>query len=131
MPYIAQNPNAFLGQSVGDGQCVALVEKAANTPHDKAWSRGILVKGAIVAPGTIIATFDAKGRYGNHTDGTSHAAIYLGQNADGIQVIDQWVDVHNGKRRPHVAQPRTIRWKQFEGKNAKPVNIGDDYYVVQ
>ena len=84
-----------------------------------------------MAPGTIIATFDAKGRYGNHTDGTSHAAIYLGQNADGLQVIDQWVDVHNGKRRPHVAQPRTIRWKQFEGKNAKPVNIGDDYYVVQ
>ena len=131
MPYIAKNPNAFLQRSVGDGQCVALVEKAANMPRDRLWKRGIIVKGAVIAPGTIIATFDADGKYGNHTNGSSHAAIYLGQNAEGIQVIDQWMTIVHGRAIPHVAQPRTIRWKQFESKKASPVNIGDDYYVVQ
>ena len=48
-------------------------------------------------PGTAIATFDPDGRYGNHTDGRSHAAIYLGQDATGIRVIDQWVRRVNGK----------------------------------
>jgi hypothetical protein len=58
-------------------------------------------------------------------------ADYLGQNAEGIQVIDQWMTIVHGRAIPHVAQPRTIRWKRFESKNASPVNIGDDYYVVQ
>jgi hypothetical protein len=49
------------------------------------------------APGTIIATFDPNGHYGNHTDGRSHAAIYLGQNASGIQIIDQFIEKRNGK----------------------------------
>lgn len=41
-----------------------------------------------MVPGTAIATFDPSGKYGNHTDGRSHAAIYLGQDATGIQVLD-------------------------------------------
>ena len=43
-----------------------------------------------LAPGTAIAVFDSNGRHGNHTDETSHAAIYLRQDAEGIYVIDQW-----------------------------------------
>jgi hypothetical protein len=71
---------------------VAYTQKAANMPRTVAWKRGELVKGNMtIAPGTAIATFDADGRYGNHTDGRSHAAIYLGQDASGIQVLDQWV----------------------------------------
>jgi hypothetical protein len=107
-----------------------LVEKAAGTPQSKSWSRGVLVKGAVLAPGTIIATFDPDGRYGNHTDGRSHAAIYIGQNADGIQVIDQWVDYINHVPKPHVASRRTIAWKPKKPKTLD-VNIGDMFYVVQ
>lgn len=58
-------------------------------PHTAAWQRGALVKGNVnMVPGTAIATFDPSGKYGNHTDGRSHAAIYLGQDATGIQVLD-------------------------------------------
>jgi hypothetical protein len=131
LTYIVRNPNAVSGQSVGNGQCVALVETAAHMPRDRLWRRGGLVKGAVLAPGTVIATFDANGTYGNHTDGTSHAAIYLAQNAEGIQVIDQWMTVIHGRHIPHVTQPRTIRWKQFEGRHARIGNIGDYYHVVQ
>ncbi|HQT65953.1 MAG TPA: BPSL0067 family protein [Acidocella sp.] len=130
MPYIATNPWALLNQSVGTGQCVALVEAAANMPNTKYWQRGIRVRGATLAPGTIIATFDPDGRYGNHTDGRSHAAIYLSQNTEGIKVIDQWVNVKNLVRTPHLASPRLIRWKGLR-HHVEPVNDGDDFYVVQ
>jgi hypothetical protein len=72
MAYIAKTPLAYVGQSVGNGQCVAYTQKAANMPRTVAWKRGELVKGNMtIAPGTAIATFDADGRYGNHTDGRS------------------------------------------------------------
>ena len=49
-----------------------------------------MVKGdTALPPGTAIATFDATGRYANHSHG-NHAAIYLSQDASGIRVIDQW-----------------------------------------
>ena len=77
--------------------------------------------------GTAIATFDDDGSYGNHTDGRSHAAIYMGQTAAGIQVIDQWVHTKAGVRSVHVAQERTIR---FKGAGRKD-DDGDAFYVVQ
>jgi hypothetical protein len=73
--------------------------------------------------GSVVATFDPNGRYGNHIDGRSHAAIYLGRNAAGIQVLDQW----NG----HAVQPvheRTIRFRNGHGVKA---NDGDQFYVVE
>jgi hypothetical protein len=130
MAYISNNPKAFLNQSVGTGQCVALVERAANIPSTKFWRRGIKVRGATLAVGTIIATFDPDGRYGNHTDGRSHAAIYMGQTAEGINVIDQWVIVRNQVRIPHFASMRLIRWKGHR-QNVEAVDDGDDFYVVQ
>jgi hypothetical protein len=121
MTYIAADPQTFLGQSVGNGQCVALVRKAANVPATAAWRKGALAKGDnTLQRGTIIATFDPNGLYGNHTDGRSHAAIYLAQNATGLQVIDQWV--------AHATAPRTIR---FRGGVGKAVNDGDQFNVVQ
>lgn len=57
-----------------------------------------------IRPGTAIATFDSNGRY------IGHAAIYLGQNAQGIQVIDQWNRRDQGGRITSQHQPslRTI-----------------------
>lgn len=133
MTYIAATPRAYIGQSVGSGQCVALTQKAANMPRTAAWRRDVVVKGnTSISPGTIIATFDTDGRYGNHTDGRSHAAIYLGQDANGIQVLDQWMGHSTDMRgekiiTPHPVSQRTIRFTP----QPRPENVGGNYYVVE
>ena len=127
MSYIANSlkVRTYMGKSVGNGQCVALVHAVVNVPPSSLWHRGDVVKGNTSLPiGTIIATFDADGSYGNHTNGTSHAAIYLGQNGTGIQVLDQWHG-HNGSKPVHE---RTIYF--HAGYKAK-VDDGDQFYVVQ
>ena len=128
MPYVSDVTRArsFLGTSVGDGQCVAFVHAAVATPSTPAWHRGEPVKGnTAIPPGTVIATFDADGRYGNHTNGTSHAAIYLGQTADGIQVLDQWHGPTASTSSP--VHQRTIHFRGWGHK----VDDGDAFYVVQ
>ncbi len=103
-------------------------------PPTAAWRRGALVKGnTSITPGTVIATFDGDGRYGNHTDGRSHAAIYLGQDSTGIKVLDQWMtpftDPVTGakSRRPHNVSERTISFAH----KPRPENTGGNYYVVE
>ena len=128
LPYVAQSPELLSGTSSGDGQCVALVKRAAHAPPTSFWRRGALVKGnARLQPGTVIATFDPIGRYGNHTNGTSHAAIYLGQDANGIRVLDQWVETRGHKPWHRPASERTIR---FGATHDHAVNNADNYYVV-
>ncbi|WP_422865666.1 BPSL0067 family protein, partial [Endosaccharibacter trunci] len=76
MPYVADVKRAkgLIGHSVGTGQCVAFIEGVMLIPTTPAWHRGATVKGnTSIAPGTVIAVFDATGRYGNHTNGSSHA----------------------------------------------------------
>ena len=129
--YVAGNPRQWIGPAqVGDGECVTLVEKATGAPGDKDWRRGALVQGNTqLAPGTAIALFDTNGPYGNHTDGTSHAAIYLRQDAEGIYVIDQWNIRSHGKivarQAPHE---RRIR---FNPPNRAAVDHGELYHVIQ
>ena len=55
-----------------------------------------------VARGTAIATF-VDGAYPQIGNTGKHAAIYLGQNSEGIQVLDQWKD-------QGMVKPRTIPW---------------------
>ena len=111
----------YAGQNVGSGQCVALVQAAdSSVGLTKTWAEGAQVQGNTqIQPGTAIATFDNSGRYANATDGSSHAAIYLGQNAQGIQVMDQWSD--------HAASYRTISWTN---PGATAANTGSQFYVV-
>lgn len=118
---IAAGYERFLGQSVGSGQCVALVQAAdPNVGLTRTWTQGEQVMGNTnLKPGTAIATFDGSGRYANATDGSSHAAIYLGQNAQGIQVQDQWLN--------HAASVRTIPWNNSTGA----ANTGSQFYVIQ
>src|SRR5712672_2307338 len=69
---------------IGSGQCVAFVQKAAKAPPTDQWRKGKKVAGDRTVPaGTAIATFDPSGIYGNHTDGRSHAAIYISQDVTG------------------------------------------------
>jgi len=120
--FIATNPEAYKGQVVGTGQCVAYVEVACKAPLTAKWKQGKQVKGngSSIPVGAAIATFDPDGKYGNHTDGRSHGAIYVGQDAIGLQVWDQWLG--------QVVHQRTIR---FQGGKAKPDNDGDCFYVVE
>lgn len=121
MPYIAANPERYLHQTVGTGECVAYVQAAARAPSAGSWSAGAHVHEAgvgTIARGTVIATM-VDGRYPNRSSG-NHAAIYLSHDATGIQVIDQW--------RGQPVHHRTIRW---HGGHGSPSNDGDAYYVVE
>lgn len=120
MAYVALAPKKLTGTAVGNGHCVAYARQAASMPHTGSWRQGALVKGNNkIAIGTAIATFDETKRYGNKVDGTSHVAIYLGEDAIGIQVIDQWVG--------HPVSERTIHFRS----SPRAVNDGRNYYVVE
>ncbi len=124
MSWVASDPTAFKGQSVGSCQCVAFVEEAAHTPTTANWKRGKRVRDNNVPSGTAIATFDADGTYGNHVDGRSHAAIYVVGQADGLLVWDQW-------KTPDDTHPVSQRVIQFRGGVGEPVNDGDQFYVIE
>ncbi|MGE0417864.1 MAG: BPSL0067 family protein [Acetobacteraceae bacterium] len=119
-PYVAPDPESYVGRSVGSGQCVAFVQEASGAPHTSRWKAGPFVKGATLERGTAIATFDPNGTYGNHIDGRSHAAIYLDQDDVGLRVLDQWRD-----NPVHPVSERVIR---FNG--TLPVNDGDHFRVI-
>src|SRR5271166_5535744 len=74
------------------------------------------VAGAIIAVGTVIATFGSDGTYTN-TYGQSHTAIYLGQDSSGIFVEDQWLG--------QAAQTRHINWTTTNSYES-----GSQFYVV-
>ena len=119
--FVAASYSQYLGQSVGSGQCAVLVETAdPSVGLTSTWVQGAAVQGnTSLAPGTIIATFGPDGTYTGLQDGSAHAAIYLGQNGQGIQVEDQWAD--------QPAHLRTIPWTSVSGV---PANTGSDFYVV-
>ncbi len=112
----------YVGRSVGSGQCVALVRAAQPAlGPSSTWSAGAPVQGnATLQPGTPIATFDPSSRYANNTDGSSHAAIYLGQDSKGVQVLDQWLG--------SAAAVRTIPWTN---PGATAANTGSAFRVVR
>lgn len=120
MAYVALDPKKLKGTSVGNGHCVAYARQAASMPHTGVWRKGAFVKGTVgIAIGSAIATFDKNNSYANKVDGTSHVAIYLGQSAVGIQVVDQWVG--------HPVSERTIYFRDAP----RAVNDGSNYYVVE
>jgi hypothetical protein len=111
---------SYAGRVVGDGHCVAFVRAVTGLPATRAWRRGEYVRGAENMPkGTAIATFDASGSYGNHTDGRSHAAILIARASDGLLVWDQW-----------KGQPVHQRVIRYRGGQGDPVNDGDAFHVV-
>lgn len=65
MSWVAHAPSSYVGQTVGDSQCVAYVQRAAGAPQTSLWARGTLGKGNNIQQGTAIATFDPDGSYGN------------------------------------------------------------------
>jgi hypothetical protein len=91
MSIIATGYEEYMGEAVDNGQCVRLLQVVApGIGHTSTWRPGVLARGSGAPRGTCIATFTPDGRYGNHTDGTSHAAILLEEQPDGLLVFDQW-----------------------------------------
>lgn len=118
---IAPDPSACMGEVVDNGHCMRHVQVVAGVPHSSELRKGAKVRGTALIPvGTIIATFDATGCYANATDGSSHIAIYLGQDEEGIEVTDQW-----------VGQPVHERFIRFKGGQGPACDDGDQFFVVK
>jgi hypothetical protein len=120
MPFVASGHERCHGRTFGTGHCVPFVREVTGAPITTQWRRGDPVRGSDLAPGTAIATFDPNGRYGNHVDLRSHAAILLSVNDDGLLVMDQWLN-----------QPVHERVIRYRNGNDKPANDGDAYYVIE
>lgn len=121
MPFVVENPAVHEGKVVDNGHCVRFCQVACPAlPLTAKWKRGAKVRKGAVTPGTIIATFGPKGNYENRTDGSSHAAILVREDSDGLVVYDQWIGRSVGKR--------TIR---FRGGQTRPCDDGDAFHVVE
>lgn len=81
-------------------------------------------------PGAAIATFDPDGHYGNHTDGRSHAAIFLWKDPDGIHVIEQYVISGNGTT-PDFRRAPNSHFLPFKNGQGKPISDGSQYHVIE
>ena len=120
MPFVAANPNARLGEVVG--HCLPHVQRTAGVPHSSRMRKGehVLSAGNDLPKGIAIATFDPDGKYGNHVDGRSHAAVLLERVPEGLRVIDCWVGRPVGER--------IIRDKRGVGPAADDAS---KYYVIE
>ena len=122
MDHVLATPESYRDKSFanakGHTECVDFIQQTLDAPVTSLWREGTkierLATGAKdpVRHGTAIATF-VGGRYPQHGSTGMHAAIYLGQNDEGIQVMDQW-------RAQGKVLPRTIPWK------ARRPGLGND-----
>ncbi|MFM9975405.1 MAG: BPSL0067 family protein [Beijerinckiaceae bacterium] len=118
----------YVGQYQGINQECASLTKALdpNLGATSSWQKGEQVQGnAYLKPGTAIATFNFGGNYGppsspGGASGVSHTGIYLGQDASGVQILDQW----NGSG---GARTHTIPWDSWNGNS---MEAGNKYYTI-
>jgi hypothetical protein len=119
----------YVGSYYGaNEQCVSLTRDFDSAlPASSLWQQGEQVEGATdIAPGTPIATFNFDGAYGppdspGGASGVSHTGIYLGQDASGVQILDQWSGSGG-------ASIHTIPWSSWGGNTAE---AGSQYYVIK
>ena len=107
-------------------QCVGLVKLYSDCGATSGWRKGANVHGlTTLAPGTVIATFNASGLYASLRTG-NHACFFVKflPGGDGILVLEQHVPPN-----PNIIRTRAI---YFRGPNAavSPPNNGDAFSVV-
>lgn len=120
MPFVASRHEHLRGSVVGTGHCVPFVREVTGAPITTQWRRGAKVRESPqLAPGTAIATFHGD-RYANAVDGSSHAAVLIAVNEDGLVVADQW-----------LGQPVHQRVIRFRGGQGNAANDGDQFFVVE
>lgn len=108
----------------GNAECVEFVRQTTSAPHTTLWRKGLKVSEAQIGQiprGTAIATFDDSGRYPTDQLG-KHAAIYLGHDAQGITVLDQW------KKQGEVKK-RYIRFSNPTATSRS--DMGNMFYVIE
>ncbi|HSD36567.1 MAG TPA: BPSL0067 family protein [Rhodocyclaceae bacterium] len=130
MPHILSNPSIYKSRSFanasGNTECVEFIRQTLNAPPTANWRAGTQISrlaGGVkdpVASGTAIATF-VGGSYPQHGSTGKYAAIYINQNTEGIQVLDQW-------RAQGQVLPRTIPWKP---RRAGLSNDGNAFSVIE
>ena len=121
MPSVASQHERHIGAKVGSGQCVDFVREVTGLPPTAHWRRGDPVQGSSHAPGTAIATFNARGRYPSTMGGDSHAAILRAVHEDGsITVWDAWLG--------QPVHERVIRDRQGRGD---AVNDASRFYTIE
>lgn len=117
---------AYISPVTGETECVAFLQaKLDGIGPTTGWVEGDKIRKltdgeAVPKAGTAIATF-VSGKYPGPGK-KKHAAIYLGQDKDGIQVLDQWAS--QGK-----VLPRTIRWKVTAATTIQ--NDGNKYSIIE
>lgn len=117
--HVLPNAEGYAGSeayvnTAGEAQCVELLKQALGAPDHTHWSPGMAVsRDTPLTPGTAIATFDENGHYPNNSTG-QHAAIYLGQDDTGVQILEQYVP-----KGPHDEHPKiktnTLYWSPHPG----------------
>jgi hypothetical protein len=106
--HVLEKPDDHVGKAYkndkGNTECVEFIKQTLKAPATSHWKEGTKVtKGdTTIVRGTAIATF-VDGVYPQTGSTGKHAAIYLGQDAMGIIVLDQW-------RSQGEVRKRTIKW---------------------
>jgi len=114
---------AFISPITEQTECVAFLQATiSGIGSTTGWTEGSKISkdSTGIKSGTAIATF-VNGKYpGPGKD--KHAAIYLGQNETGLQVLDQWATQGEVK-------PRTIRFNVTP--STKIQNNGNCYSIIE
>ena len=98
------------------GQCVSYVRQVYPTlPTTEGWKKGSPAKGN-AKEGMVIATFNSEGNY------YGHAAIYVSEDQDGINVYDQYI---------YGVTPKAVGPRKLKFGAANDVNNGDKFYIVE
>lgn len=110
---------------VGDGDCVALVQKFTNAGITTGWRQGdAVLNNKQIRPGTAIATF-VNGRYPRLNSG-NHAAFFLRHGIDGFWVIDQYA-----KKRLIESRFIEVKGTTPSGTFIDPSNNALAFYVIE
>jgi hypothetical protein len=122
--YLKKNKDLFV--VFGGGQCVDAVYSLTNLKiSTNSWIKGKSVMDSVPEPGTIIATFNAKGVY------LGHAAVFKNKTFKYIEVFDQnwWMSDNKGVS---IAWTRNIFCNHIITGNTgiSSVNNVNNYFVV-
>jgi hypothetical protein len=136
MPHIYSNVRALEGEPpVGEGDCVELVQKYTNVGWTGAWRPWVrVIDAGYIRVGTVIATFDKRGRYPGKKTGND-AAFFLGMgpldSTTGrphyIVVMEQWKGLPKIKERAIYGKGRLAH---IPGGLSES-NIFDNFWVVE
>jgi RHS repeat-associated protein len=123
-PFIAKDPQKYMGTCVGRGECVDFVKADTDVPRTtKDWAPGAKVD-KDTPQGAAIATFGPDGKYQN-SPGQSHAAelVSVAPNGKSAVIRDQY-HTSGGQQDVHT---RTILDR---GGHGLPVNDLSRYSVI-